>query len=338
MSDDHGVLARMRADAGEPTGEVVRRCRELTSAELAEEVSGWGLDSDDVAEIVEHWETFRHDERWGSTLASLVGMVERQRGDIDAPIAIWPDLEDSGVDGRLLFFYVFALAAPGARDFLGAQGVPDDVVDRTLSIVSRQAGLHRRKWGSLGVDAGWWLLVTLRGEILHVKSLHFHRVTLGVGNFSPHPWYDEEEVARRGVGFRRGDASIGIHIPDGTDLRPAALDETFDEARRLVAEVWPTRQRRLATCQSWMMDDQLRAHLAPTSNILAFQDRFTLLPGWIEDDADVLEFVFRRPGVDLADLPRSTSLERAVLNILEGGHPWRIRTGWLDFDGGGGRA
>ena len=177
------------------------------------------------------------------------------------------------------------------------------------------------------------MIPTLRAEMLQVGSLQFHRVNLGVGTLSPHPWYTEEEVATLGVGFRRGDPSAGIHIPEGADLSPQRLDETFARARQVLGAVWPVTQRRIATCQSWMLDDRLGGALAPTSRILGFQRRFTLLPRWMDDDEDAIEFVFRRPGAALADLPRSTSLERAILDVLMSGGHWRNRAGWLDFDG-----
>jgi hypothetical protein len=57
-----------------------------------------------------------------------------------------------------------------------------------------------------------------------------------------------------------------------------------------------------------------------------------MLPVWHEDDEDVIEFVFRRPNVALEDLPRTTTLERAVVEVLRTGAHWRNKTGWFDFD------
>jgi hypothetical protein len=49
-----------------------------------------------------------------------------------------------------------------------------------------------------------------------------------------------------------------------------------------------------------------------------------------------LMFVFRRAATSLNaaslnELPQRTSLERAVVGHLEGGHHWKVRTGWLDL-------
>jgi GNAT domain-containint protein len=64
-----------------------------------------------------------------------------------------------------------------------------------------------------------------------------------------------------------------------------------------------------------------------------FLRRFELVPGSVDGDEDVVDFVFRLPRTPLADLPRRTSLERLVTSVLESGEHWHIRTGWFDFDG-----
>jgi len=82
--------------------------------------------------------------------------------------------------------------------------------------------------------------------MVQVGSLQFHRVNLGVGNLSPEPWYSIEESLERGVGFRRGDPSVGIHIPYGAALAPHDLDATFARAREVLSAMWRVNQRRLA--------------------------------------------------------------------------------------------
>jgi hypothetical protein len=333
MTNDQAVMAKMREFAPSPVDDVVARIETFSTEDLRAVLTPQDLSDAERAEISEQWDIFRRDEQWCTLLGALVAMIEAARGDIDAPITMWPDLEESGGNGRLFYFFLFALCAEGTVETLRELGVPSHIIDRTLGIVARHAAIHRREYGTTGVNNGWWLVPTLRGEMLHVGSLQFHLVTLGVGSLSPVPWYGEEVAAGLGVGFRRGDPSIGIHVPDGTDLSHRAVDETFQEARELFAQVWPARERRLGTFRSWMLDDQLKSVLSPASRILAFRRRFNLVPGWIDDDEDAIEFVFRSPGTALGDLPRTTSLQRSVIGIVQGGGHCRIRTGWLEFDG-----
>jgi hypothetical protein len=327
------LVAQMRDFAAPPSPSVVARVRDFGAERLASTLRSLDLSGDVVSEVVRQWDEFRRDDSWASLLAAVVAMVERQRGIIDEPLPIWPDLDDLGESGRFFYFYLFALCQAGARTFLEAEGTPDHIIDLTFSALPRHCATHERKWGTVGVEAGWWMLLILRGELLQVGSLQFHNITLGVGTLSIASWYSDEEANQRGAGFRRGDPSLGLHIPRNIDFTLVALDRTFDEARTVLARVWPASQRRLATCQSWLLDDRLTTYLPATSNIIEFQRRFNLLSLWHDDDEDVLDFVFERPGMSLDDLPQTTSLERGVVDLLRGGGHWRAGAGWMDFDG-----
>ena len=328
----HRVVSQMFEFAGPAAPESFDAIRGLDHERLSSTLADLGLGATVVDEVVGNWDAVRADDDWVALLASITSMVTRQRGHEDEPLAIWDDLDDLGANGRLFYFYVFALCARDTAGYLSQRGAPQAVVDQTLGVLARHNAIHENKWGTPGVDAGWWMLPTLRGELVHVGALQFHLVHIGVGTFSPFPWYDAADAARRGPGFRRGDEILGVHIPQGADLSDFTLDYTFREARRVTEVIWPTTARRLATCQTWMFDDRIARHLAPTSRIRGFADRFTMVPGGCADDADVVEFVFRRPGVQLDELPVRTALERLVVETLSSGEHWISRCGWLDLD------
>ena len=336
MSADD-TIALMRDAAPPPATDIVERVQETTADEIASCLRALGLSPEQSATVGDAWNDFRDNPEWSSLLASLVTMVEMQRGHIDATIPIWDDLDDAGLPGQFLYFYLFVLCAPGTIAFLRAAACPEGVIDLTMSVLVQLSALHEKKWQSLGIETGWWLFPILRGELIQVGSLWFHRVNLGVGNLSPDPWISDQEATTLGVGFRRGDPSIGLHIPQGAALDPATLDATFAHARQVITSMWPTSGRRLATCQTWMLDPQLMMYLAQDSNVLAFQRRFNVLttwaPTWADGDSSIVEFAFRSPGVPLAQLPRDTTLQRAVHDHIEHGGHWFVQPGWLDFDG-----
>lgn len=333
MGEVDVTLDVMRSFLATPSTSDERRVRELPSKDLERTLTSVGVPADVVERALAQWAAFRSDDAWVSLLASLVAWVARSRGDVDVAIPIWDDLDDAGESGRFFYFYLFALCYDDACAFLREGRCPPDVIDTTMAVMPRHVAIHERKRASVGFEPGWWLLPILRGEMVQIGSLQFHRVNLGVGNLSPEPWYSSEEALARGVGFRRGDPSVGVHIPYGTALAPSDLDATFARARDVLGAMWPVEQRRLATCQTWLLDDQLAEFLDPDSNIMRFQRRFTLLDGWYDNDVETIGFIFQTVGVALADLPRDTTLQRGVLDLLERGGHWRARPGWLDFDG-----
>ena len=323
--DAAATLAAMGSAVARERAAVPDALRRLDPTSLASALERLGLASDDVAEALGHWGDVVASEEWTNLLAGMLARVERQRGQIDEPIAVWEDLDDAGPLGRLFYVYLVALASEGTRAFLRRGGFDETDVARSLATFARHVSLHRRKHASLGVDAGWWMVPLLRGELVTIGSLQYHRVTLGIGSLAPRPWYDEAEVAGLGVGFAPGDPSIGLHIPDGADLSPAAVDDSLERARAIFERTWPVAQRRLVTCQSWMLDDRLGDWVGE-GNLVAFQRRFTLVPGFEVGDDDVREFVFRPRGGD-----RPTALQEVVTRELASGH-WRNRTGWLAWD------
>jgi hypothetical protein len=333
MRNVDATIEAMRAFLPATSQDVRARVRDLEQPDIRATLSEVRTPLPVIDAVLAQWDAFRADEEWVSLLASLVEWVDQNRGDIDAPIPIWDDLDDAGASGRLFYFYLFAICYDATLKFLRQVGFPSDVLDATMTVMTRHVQIHQRKWGSIGFDPGWWLLPVLRGEMVQIGSLQFHRVNLGVGNLSPEPWYSLEESDLLGEGFRRGDPSIGIHIPYGAALGPRDLDVTFSRAREVLGARWPVEQRRLATCQSWLLDAQLADFLDPASNIIQFQRRFTLLDGWYDNDEETLGFIFQRPVARLDELPRDTSLQRGILDLLERGGHWRARPGWLDFDG-----
>ena len=86
---------------------------------------------------------------------------------------------------------------------------------------------------------------------------------------------------------------------------------------------------RVATCTSWLLDEQLADYLPADSNIVRFQRRFTVVDGATDDGRDILRFVFDRVPKSIDELPQRTALERAIVSHLRGGGHWKTRTGWL---------
>jgi hypothetical protein len=154
-----------------------------------------------------------------------------------------------------------------------------------------------------------------------------HRLRSGPAG--PLFWYEPAEADALGEGLRPGEPALGVHIPEGGPLDPAACDESLAAARTFFPDHLPDRASRVATCTSWLLDDQLAGLLPPASNIVRFQRRFRLVPGALDNDGEILRFVFGSATVSVADLRPATELERVVVAHLRGGGHWRLRTGWL---------
>lgn len=277
---------------------------------------------------------------WWWLLERSCHFVVEAMGDPDVPHFTFPEWagseEEWSLRQRCFMAHLYLATIPHTMAWHRSRSIAKAISWASLSDLGRHMEIHRRSFRATGVDAAWWLTFSLRAEVFDLGRLQFNWFHLGVGDDSP-LWYPPEEAEERGPGFRRGDFCVGIHVPDsGGPLTPRACDESFAMARRFFHRHFPSERgqgRRLATCYSWLLDDQLPEWLPEDSNIVRFQRRFELVPGWLEGDDAVLEFVFRvpHPLERLDQLPQRTRLERAVVTHIKSGGHWRLRTGWIEI-------
>jgi hypothetical protein len=279
-----------------------------------------GIAAEDGADLLAHRpDRVETPELWW-LLERCVGGLLTRLGSL-GPDAPWPDLPPTlGARGRLFPAWVYLGALPAARAWHGERGIPDDVSWSTLADLGLHLAIHRRVHGVVGLDAPWWLQPHFRGALLRLGRLQFARTAAPFGSPPPPDF--------AGL-LAPGAIALEVHIPEDGPLDAHACDAAFAAARDLLPRWFPEKPVDLAVCASWLLDDQLRRYLPEGSNILRFQQRFTLLEGAVGDgDRDIVFFVFRRPGGAAEDLPRRTRLERAVADHLASGGHWRVRRGW----------
>ncbi|MQA02857.1 MAG: hypothetical protein GEV07_09095 [Streptosporangiales bacterium] len=271
----------------------------------------------DAAEIVDAMPgADTHPELWW-LLARHHHKLVRDLGDcttMDMP----PHLPAAlGPVARYFYVYVFLATVPAARRYHAERGVPDDVGWGTLDQLGELVDVHRRQFGVGGMDKQFWLTLHLRGVIYRLGRLQFNLQHL------------DDDVRY----LAPGQPVLGTHIPElGGPLTPAACAASVERARPYFDRHFPEHGARYAVCTSWLLDPQLADHLPESSNIVQFLRSWTLVDEEPQDgDESVLEFVFRHNGQPLAELPRRTTLERAVLDHLDAGKHWHVRTGYLEL-------
>jgi hypothetical protein len=255
--------------------------------------------------------------------------LRRQIGEIDAVSSMWPLLPPAlGVQGRCFWVFVFLLVVDDIRAWHRAHGVPDTISWETLADLGRHMRLFRRRNACVGLDTHRWMALHFRGALYALGRLQFNPYRLRVGPAGPLFWYGDAGPDVPADGFRRGDRVLGVHIPEAGPLQPSAVDASLQSAAQFFPEHFPEHASNIATCTSWLLDDQLLEYLPADSNIVRFQRRFELVPGAREADDSTFQFVFGRPP-GAPDIQPRTALERALVRHLADGGHWRLRTGWL---------
>ncbi|MDQ0990290.1 acyltransferase domain-containing protein [Streptomyces sp. V3I7] len=230
--------------------------------------------------------------------------------------------------GDYFSVYVFVAALPYTRAYHRERGIPDEISRRTLADLGRHIAVYRRRYGRGGVQSPYWLVLHFRGLLYQLGRLQFERARV------------RRSAARRlaatGMPESAGDPCLALHIPDfHGPLTPAACDLSLARAREFFSRHFPEERRDTAICESWLLDPQLREYLPADSNIVRFQDRFRV--GWDGSepaDKEPVQFVFGDADLPPADLPRRTSVQRAVGDHLRAGRHWHIGHGWFPLEPG----
>lgn len=229
-----------------------------------------------------------------------------------------------GAVGRYFYVYVFLATMPDVRRYHREHGVPDEITWATFADLGDKIAIHRRSYGRGGLNTQFWFTLHFRGAIYALGRLQFAMELFG------------PDARPGGAPVDKGTPVLGAHIPEpGGPFTPALCDESFAQAVPFVEQHFPDffapGTPRVITCNSWLLDPQLADYLPETSNIVSFGRRFNLLPEDPGHDADrsIVEFVFRRVDPELDELPRRTTLQRAIVTHLKAGRHWRSRTGWL---------
>lgn len=289
----------------------------------------------DIDELVTHAPgPTRSPEAWW-LLRRCVQVLVRSIGEIDRPPAFRPLAPDLGALQRYFYVYVFVATLPHVRAYHRQLGVPDEVSRLTLTELGRNLAVHRGRHGDGGLASAHWLMFTFRGAVHHLGRLQFQRARLDFLR----PEVRSQVIASAeadGVGLTDDEPTLAVHIPTFCGpMTPQACDDAFGRATSYFARHFPDEPYRIATCGSWLLDDQLAEYLPADANILAFQRRFTIAhqpEGSDRTDEDILRFVFGRSDPDrLDDLAPRTTLERAIVEHLKAGRHWRGGVGWLDL-------
>ena len=224
---------------------------------------------------------------------------------------------------RYLYVYVYAAAYPLVHAWYRERRIDPEIGRRSLADLGRHMTHHRKRlgYGGFNVNVGW-LAEHFTGRLFQLGRLQFDRS--GVGRTT------SLELQSAGIDIQHRDPVLGVHIPDYCGpFDPASCDESFVMAKEFFPQHFPEEKLDIVTCYSWLLSRDLPKYLSATSNILAFQRRFTInYRDRPPEDEDFFYSVFQASPADIDRLPQDTTLQRAIVNHIRQGHHWRGGVGW----------
>ncbi len=143
------------------------------------------------------------------------------------------------------------------------RGIPEKIMQATLSDILNWVGIYRAHTGKLGIASPLWMTNHLTARLFKLGRLQFCRGT----THEPIP----------ALGICKNAPCLDIHIPAGEPLSREACLASLRMAREFFPAYFPEFDFKCFVCHSWLLDDTLRSFLGEDSNIIRFQKLFTPL-------------------------------------------------------------
>lgn len=237
------------------------------------------------------------------------GEFERILGEYDIPdcLTIEEYNSEKETDGRKNLASVLYMCERVEKAYLDA-GIPEEIMLHTL----RDIVIWTKVWtgvkGELCLFEIPWLAWHLKLKLFRIGSLEYVP--------------SRAEYDCPALSLSKGAPIVEIHIPNGADISPSAVEASLRDAAAFFEKYYPDHKYKHYTFHSWIMDENLRPLLSPTSNILKFQDMFERVPEGSSEDYAGLRYVFGWDATkeDIASRPSTSSFaSRMKEYVLSGG-------------------
>ena len=167
------------------------------------------------------------------------------------------DLECKDGKKNLLSYLYFCEKA--YNDYINA-GIDSEIAIATLKDIVIWCENWTKVYNTLCLYELAWLKHHLKMEIFRIGRLQYTMNSALIDL----PKYD----------VKKGDNVIGLHIPRGEKLSIRDCLNSMEMAKKFFDKHYPEFKYKAFTCNSWMLDDNLKEYLPNTSNILAFRNLF----------------------------------------------------------------
>lgn len=280
---------------------------ELQSILLGSNLERLGFRPDDAADFRRVAQGIDARPDMASRVESVVRKLRAHVGDLTAGDQAVSDVNDPSrpEDGLAAIMALVVVADDVHREHV-RRGIPEAISWKSLSDVGQQVHIHRLVHGFFGMRSQSWCASNYTGRHLWLGRLQF---TL------------EKDKDRATEG--RDAHVLGVHIPESGPLTPEQVEESLSMAHQIALPAFSDYGPRMITLHSWLLDPGVIAGLHPESNLAQFARRFELYGERVDAFRDALFFGFhvepQNKNYDLDALPRTTSLQRAVVAQLKDG-------------------
>ena len=206
--------------------------------------------------------------------------------------------EEMGDNYYPAILFYFTRFAVDLHDKYIEMGFSEEEYLHTFSDLKTWTDMCILETGICGLRETGWL----------TSHMHAGIVRLGRAQFQPDTV--EEDIVLSNTVIKAGTKILNIHIPFGGPMSDEEISSSFARAKAHFGESF-------VHAESWLLDPNLPNYLAPTSNILAFANRFERYK--VEESNSIERFVFRVIKEDKNEYVAETTFAKKIKQaVLDG--------------------
>jgi hypothetical protein len=244
---------------------------------------------------------------------------------------------DEDEEKCLIFALAYLQRMVLAEEVFAERGIPAEHLQTLVDIWENVLVRSRAKFGKEGINALY------RGFIFSYMipaRFNIGRINFEIGyNDDGYEVYETEKgletvlVGEKPPKGKRllaaGDPILRVHIPAKGRLVPELADAAFEEAKEFFAKYYPEHKWKTFLCSSWLLDPNLQKILKPDSNIINFQNRFTI-GNATENNMSLCWHVFGIDAfLDPAELTPKNDFQERMLNYVKAGNKLQNGKGFI---------
>lgn len=253
---------------------------------------------EEVTEQMERWNA----EEYGKALEQYFIRLQDKK-QWDAALEESKNLLENDNNGLNLLAFQLHTGLKTYQEYI-RRGIPLQIYLDTMGCFSRFVKEHYESYGTYGFDREWWT----------ARELSLKEFRLG-------------ELEYELLGEKNSEM-VSVHIPSDASLKQINCRESYKQAADFFVKYEKDYTDVPYYCESWLLSPGLKEILKETSNILSFQNDF-IIDSFEPEDTGYMQWVFKKEGLLLEDVPQNTSLQTKMKTFLQKGGKIGAARGYL---------
>lgn len=193
-------------------------------------------------------------------------------------------------NGFKMLFYMLSAASYSFEKYK-EKGISEQIFTDTMKCFTRFVKEHKRSNGKYGFDRDFWTGRQLSLQLFRLGELEFETI------------------------MENQEKMVSIHIPSDAILTEYNCKSSLKMAKDFFEKYAAEYANVPYICHSWLLSPALKELLPESSNIIKFQNLFTITET-NKTATDFMMWIFKKPDIPVEDLPEETSLQRNVKQYL----------------------